>query len=185
MCECVCVQFIFYGTHCLELLQNRYGMSLFHWHSYPAKKFRQLNQQYIQPKSSSSSINYLTPKRYGSSTNNISSQIVLAAQPTIYSGSSINNIFSQKVLAAKPTTSPAKKLWQLNQQYIQPKVMAAQSTIYLFLQPKIVCAIYFLWYTLFGIVPESSRSLTSEWHWEMHEGKSSGRHFLWESQTLH
>ena len=27
----LCMQFIFYGTHCLELFQNRYGMSLFHW----------------------------------------------------------------------------------------------------------------------------------------------------------
>ena len=32
-----------------------------------------------------------------------------------------NNISSQKVMAAQPTISPAKKLLQLNQQYLQQK----------------------------------------------------------------
>ena len=76
---------------------------------------------------------YNQPKSYDSLTN-ISSQNVLAAQPTI----SI-----QKVMVAQPTIYPPKKfwqlnqlsafkkLWQLNQQYIQPKnsVLTAEPII--------------------------------------------------------
>ena len=99
----------------------------------------------------------LHPKSYGSSTNNISSQKVMAAQPAIYSGSSTiysakklwqlnqqyfqpksygsstNNISSQKVLAAQPAIYPAKTLWQLNQQYIQPKSYGSSNS-YIFRQ---------------------------------------------------
>ena len=66
-----------------------------------AKMFWQLNQQYIQPKKLwQLNQQYLQPKIFGKWTNNIS---------------------SQKVMAAKPTISPAKILWQINQQYLQPK----------------------------------------------------------------